>query len=346
VVRRARLAALALVLTAGGACVDDAIPPRPVDSPDAPGPHQLASAPGCMSIDLVVSDGTVYWTEQGPGLVKSVGKSGGGSQTIAAGQDKPGAIAVDAASVFWVAGGGKTIVKKPLAGTSSTILVRATNTEEILGGENQINALLVSGTDLFFGRFNLVAKVSTSGALPNMPKVIMLSPESDRGRPSAFALDPTHLYQTENVHWAISRETTDGLQDGLVEAGGRQTLAPDRIAVSQSEELLLDTIAVVDGNVIWAVGPNIKTKPVDANENVPEAIVTTSRGGNAITGFVVSSGVVYFGEAVDDNIEKAPLATGEVTLIAGNQQAPSQFAADDDNIYWRTADCKVMRMAK
>jgi len=62
----------------------------------------------------------------------------------------------------------------------------------------------------------------------------MTSPTSDMGQPGAFALDATHLYQTELNHQAISRETLDGTQDGLLEDGAtRVVLAPDRIAVSQ-----------------------------------------------------------------------------------------------------------------
>jgi hypothetical protein len=33
-------------------------------------------------------------------------------------------------------------------------------------------------------------------------------------------------------------------------------------------------------------------------------------------------------------------------IIATDQQSPSQFAADATNIYWRTTDCKIMKLAK
>jgi hypothetical protein len=33
-------------------------------------------------------------------------------------------------------------------------------------------------------------------------------------------------------------------------------------------------------------------------------------------------------------------------VIAMNQMNPSQFAADAAAIYWRTADCKIMKLAK
>ncbi len=33
-------------------------------------------------------------------------------------------------------------------------------------------------------------------------------------------------------------------------------------------------------------------------------------------------------------------------IIATDQQSPSLFAADATNIYWRTGDCKIMKLAK
>jgi hypothetical protein len=335
-------------------CVSDDIPARPdPGAGDAgAGPRQLASAPGCGSIKLVVGSGTLFWTEKATGAVKSVPTTGGSTTVIATNQMSPGPIAVDATSVFWVNGGNKTIMKKALAGGAATVFVVATTVGEVLGGENDINALLVDKGTLYFGRYIYALKVPTNGGM--MPKVIGRSPESDVGKPGAFAIDATHLYQTELDHLAVTRETLDGNQMGLLEGRmTRQPLAPDRIGISRAG-LLLDAIAVVSGNVIWADNNKIETMPVDALENESLAAIATSAGYNPITGVVVSGTTIYLGESSNNNVESAPLPTNpdpdagapEATVIATNQMSPSQFAADDTNIYWRTADCRIMKLAK
>jgi hypothetical protein len=338
-------------------CVGNDIPPRPIEAPDlascdaGPCPTALVSAPGCVAIDLVVADDTLFWTNRHAGTVNSVPTMGGPIKVLAGGQSSPGPLAVDGTSIFWVAG-NKTIMKKPLAAGPATVFVPATTVREVTGSENDVNALLVDQGTLYFGRFTAALKVSTSGGTPTM---IGLSP--DLGKPAAFAIDATHLYQTERDHMAVSREALDGTQDGLLGNGDpvtREHLAPDRIAVSQGT-LLLEAIAVANGNVIWANYNAIDSKPVDALEHDPLfSIAETQLDGN-VTGFVVSDDTIFLGDAAftkGNVVEKVPLPAADAgapatpVVIATDQLSPSQFAADATNVYWRTADCKIMRLAK
>ena len=130
------------------------------------------------------------------------------------------------------------------------------------------------------------------------------------GYPGAFALDATHLYQTESAHDAVSRETLDGLQDGLLEDGTAQTLAPDRLAVSQSS-LVTDAIAISGQNVVWANGTNIEfhVKDKDEFEGGTLSVLANSAGFNALSGFVISDGKIYFGETGDNNVEVVPISS-------------------------------------
>jgi hypothetical protein len=389
-VREGAAAAWVFLGLALSSCVGDDFPPPPSvePSPDAgAGPTLLASAPGCGtdpgSIDLVVADGTLFWTEKMTGTVNSVPTRGGSKTVIATGQMSPGPLAVDGTAIYWVEAGEKRIVKK-LRGDAAppTVVVEPGTATVMVGDENAINALLVSDDTLFFGRYTSALRVPTTGGTPSL---IGQSPAPDLGQPAAFAIDATHLYQTELFHYAISREALDGTQDGLVGDTGmtRQRWAPDRIAVSQSQ-LLTDAIAVVNGNVIWAADNVIESKPVDAGEYEPAfRIVAAPSSGTSppsITGFVVSDDMVFFGEEGFNKVNvvaKVPLsasppsaidagaadaeagdaaaandaaadAGGLATpvIIATNQQSPSQFAADATNIYWRTADCKIMKLAK
>jgi hypothetical protein len=221
----------------------------------------------------------------------------------------PGPLAVDQTAVYWGNMGDKTVMKQPLPSGAASVFVPANG--------DAVNALLVDSGVLYIGRGYSAQKVATSGGTP---VTLMTSPTSDLGLPGAFALDATHLYQTEISHQAISRETLDGKQDGLTSDGvTRVALAPDRIAVSVGE-LVTDAIAVQSGNVIWIDGGKIENKAVDQGENSSLAVLANDAGFNPISGFVVSGSQIYLGESSDDNIEVAPLSFGataaDATVIA------------------------------
>ena len=252
----------------------------------------------------------------------------------------PGPLAVEATAVYWGNDGDKTVMKQPLPTGSASVFVPANG--------DVVNALLVDSGVLYIGRGYSAQKVPTSGGTPT---TLSTSPMMDLGLPGAFALDATHLYQTEKSHEAISRETLDGLQDGLLSDGvTRMALAPDRIAVSVAE-LVTDAIAVQNGNVIWIDGQHINYKGVDQGEHGSFSQLVDVADFNPITGFVISDNKVYLGESSDNNIEMAPLMLGvtggvSATVIASGQTNAAQFAADATNIYWRTDDCKIMKLAK
>jgi hypothetical protein len=386
VVRRAvrRGATVAVLGLALSGCVSDNFPARPTVTPVADagaGPTMLVSAPGCITdpnvinLNYVVFDRTLFWTEKVSGTVNSVSTSGG-SKTVIATAQMPGPLAVDGTWIYWVEA-GKRIMKKVIKDNSApSVLVQPGTTTEVGGNENEINAVLVSNGFLYFGRYTSALKVPTAGGMPlPTPTLIGQSPPTDLGKPAAFAIDATHLYQTELDHYAISREALDGTQDGLVGDSGttRQQWAPDRIAVSQAG-LLMDAIVVLEGNVIWAANNVIWSKPVGAAEGDPQFPIVTANSG--ILGFVVSDNLVFFaGTAFTQGtvVAKVPLSTssqaftgtgaavadaavvdaavdagGPATpvIMATDQNKPTQFAADVTNIYWRTGDCKIMKLAK
>jgi hypothetical protein len=300
---------------------------------------QLVSDPGCGSINLVVVDGTLYWTEKAKGTVNRIAVSGGTPDVLATAQAMPGPLAVDQTAVYWGNAGDKTVMKRPLPTGVASVFVPANG--------DVVSALLVDNGVLYIGRGYSAQKVATSGGTPT---TLMTSPTSDLGLPGAFALDATHLYQTEISHQAISRETLDGMQNGLTGDGvTRMALAPDRLAVSVGE-LVTDAIAVQNGNVIWVDGSKIEYKGVDQGEHGSLAILANDAGFNPISGFAVSGNQIYLGESSDNNIQMAPLSFGamaaDATVIATGQTNPAQLAADATNLYWRTDDCKIMKLAK
>lgn len=337
------LVSLFALVVAGVGCVEGNLPVRPVVASDPSLP--LVSAPECGGMDLAVRDDTLFWTEKTKGTIKSIPTAGGPTSVIASNQGSPTVIAVDPTGIYWIASSNKAVVTRPRVGGSVRILVPATAVPEVFGVENDINAMLVESGTLFFGRYTFALKIPVTGGVA--PAVIGMSPLEDLGKPSAFAIDAKYLYQTEIFHQAVSRETTDGKQNGLLEDGvTRHPFAPDRIAVSQGS-LLVDAIARWGDSVVWADGPTILRKAVDASERTPSLRVASTMGGNDVTGFVVSGDKIYFGEGGSSRtIQVASLPSGEPTVIATSQINPRHFAADAGNIYWATDDCTIMRFPK
>jgi len=376
VVRRALIPAALLLLTvAGAACVDDNIPPRPKidasvpdggdDVPSADdggsgcgddagtdgGAVLLAKTSSCDGLKLVVSGCTLYWTEEDTGLVKSVPTGGGPVTTIASGQLFPRALAVDGTSIFWVVGDSgehskthDTIMKRALAGGPSSVFIPPEHNPDPLGGENAVNAMLAANGWLYFARYIYTYKTPSDG---DVPTPIGASPPNDLGQPGAFALGGAYLYQVELMHNGVSRERIDGNQVGLLEDGtSTAMLAPDRIAVSQLPNLVTDAIAVVDDHVAWAMNTSIWRKAGNTLWRDPKTLVADSLGGNMITGFVATDAVIFFGEYSADTVQTVGFYGGTPKIVATGQAAPSQFAADANNVYWRTSDCNIMKLAK
>jgi hypothetical protein len=375
-------AALLLLAVADVACVDDNIPARPMVVADSDGgagssgggddagedafddvgasdggPVLLASSPTCGGIKLVVSGGMLFWTEELTGMVRSVPTSGGRPTTIAAGQVFPRSLTVDRTSIYWVEGDTRdiatthdAIMKRPLGGGATTVFVPAKNLNDPLGGENAINALLSADGWLYFARYIYTYRIPTDG---NTPTPIAASPDTDMGKPGAFALGGAYLYQVEIDQNNVTRERIDGTQFGMTETGATEKLAPDRIAVSRGG-LVTDAIALDDDYVVWANGPGIESKLGNTLENQGTlGVIANSAGFNQITGFVLSGVSVFLGESSMNAVEVAPLVKVSdnvpapvAQVIATNQKDPSQFAADDTSIYWRTSDCRILKLAR
>src|SRR5450432_2350330 len=260
-------------------------------------PTVLMSEIGCGPARLVVSGGTLYWTSPMLGTVNSIPTGGGARKVIAMAQNLPNALAVDGTSIYWGNDGDRTVMKQALAGGAAAVLVPApTDTDP----KNVVNALLIDQTTLYIGRGLDTYKVPTTGGT-----LVQLShsPAVDLGYPSAFALDATHLFQTESGHSAISREVLDGTKKGLLETGVAQALAPDRIAVSRSG-LVTDAIAISGNYVVWANLSGIEVHDKDKTEKESTlSVIANSADYSAITGFVISGDKIYLADSGDDSIQ-------------------------------------------
>jgi hypothetical protein len=363
-----RINGAALMACLIGGCANRPLAPDTQDTtgePEASALVQLASIPNCGALDLVVAKGSVFWTERDTGRVRRVSTAGSAPTILASDQSLPGPIAADDTGVYWANAGDKTLMKLEQSSETPTVLVPATHRSDdgVAPDADDINGLLVDEGTVYFGRFTDALKVPTAGGTP---VVLGRSPSNRMGRPARFVVDASHLYQTELVQYAISREGLDGAQDGLLDDGRtRAPLVPDWMADSQGG-LVVDALALTNGALFWANGNIIVSQRADQIE-VPGTgpapnRVAFSASYDPITGFVLSGDAIYLGESVDDAVEKVPAGNGapgaptpEAVVIARNQPNAGQFAADDANVYWRTLgmnadtgaqDCKIMKLAK
>ena len=118
---------------------------------------------------------------------------------------------------------------------------------------------------------------------------------------------------------------------------------------------------------MWGDASNITAKPVDGTTTTSTHQVAYTKGGNPITGFVVSDGNVYIGEGDasgnpgGDAIEIAPVEPGEgggneAQVLAFGQKNPAHFVADATHLYFVTCtpsvtpvlndDCAIVSLAK
>jgi hypothetical protein len=316
-------------------------------------PTELVNAMGCGNIRLVVAGGKVYYTNHTAGTVSSIAVTGGTPTVIAMTQNKPNPIAVDATSVYWGNDGDGNVMKAPLAGGTASIFFAAATGGDAGAMDNSPNALLVSDTTLFIGRGLDAYKIPTAGGT-----AVNISHSAENGLPGAFVFDGTHLYQTEMLHNAITREVIDGTQKGAITDGSIVNLAPDRIAVSRAE-LVTDAIGISGTNVVWANGTNLEFHGKDQTEKEGTlGVVVTTPGFNPLSGFLIVGNNVYLGETSDNNVEVAPLSFTNMnqptpSVIAMQQPNPAEFATDGTSIFYTTITksdatgvCKIMKFTK
>jgi hypothetical protein len=349
--------------TAGKACVNGACVNAPV---------VLARAPGCGTARLAVTGGRVYWTESATGFVKSVpiGAASTTPTVIAQGQLMPGPIAADSRGICWSNLGERSIMMAPLvaadAGTGD-----AGAPVQLLDAAAAVNGLIVNLNQVYFSAGPSAWKVTrTAGALGATPLATFATCRASR--PAALALDGDYLYQTDYTLQFITRERIDGTQASNDPCAADPTTAPKvnvPTTISHSQgELLFDAIAVWNGEVYWADNATISAKAVDGTTATTSRQVTLSAGGNVITGFVVDTGSVYFGESGDfqggptaNTIQVAPIVPGEAgaddaKVIAEGQPGAASFVADASHIYWSTHtpsatagaadDCAIVSLAE
>jgi Stigma-specific protein, Stig1 len=313
----------------------------------------VPSAPGCEALDLVIADGTLYWTDVGHGSVNRVRLDGSAPTILAANEVRPGRLAVSGSTVFWATGTtamGPAVSSTP---TSTSVSVRALTS----GGGAPVDlvverdpglgvlGLVVSedGLTVTYAIGTQVKAVPVAGGAPvvvyqaalnQLPAA--LSKEGDTiavatiggaGSVEAFSL----------VDGAIASCAPPDPTDGGRDPGGATcTQLSDNSAAILTKDVLLR-----QGDVIWADASNLVVAPADKSL-VPRALATVV---NLIAGFVAGPSDLYFADG--KLVERVSFLTSAPTVItlARGQNATGSMAVDVTRVAWSNADCSIAATA-
>jgi sugar lactone lactonase YvrE len=283
----------------------------------------LACVPGCnqgrctvtlatpgvvVSTGLTVDATRVYWTDWDAGVIASVPVAGGNPTTLATGQTRPGAIAVDAAHVYWST--ETSLMTAPLAGGSTTTLV--SSAPDI--GQLVASAGRVYGTTptAIFSAFAGMPTTSPTPMVTGASGMYNLAiagaqPFWSTATSSATSLDGALLTQ------APGTGTTITLASGLGQCGGL-ALGADTIYFTDTTRGLVMKVASSGGTpvVLASKQPGPGNVAVDATS-------------------------IYWTNSGDDTLMKVPLAGGTpVTLATAPDEPIFAMVIDDTSVYWTT----------
>jgi hypothetical protein len=298
----------------------------------------VPAAPGCMSMQIAVGNGNIYWTDLGHKTVKYAPVSGCGAVTTItdATATGPTLITLRGTTLFWLDG---MVIKKSVGGAAA---------EVVYTSPTKINGLTVSadGMKVYFSTGVTVKQVMTATT------AIDVALEEHEGVPGALALDPngtTMVYPTDlNGDVDIVY-----LKDGMVAKCGKEDPANPgmylmvnctRIARSQGS-LFKEAVVAVAGKVYWVDGTSVK-----GGDSAPGAAASNDTYGstleNNITALTANATTIYFAEAKSDGtegiIEKTAMVKDSTPVqLARGQKGPNSIATDATKVYWSTSDCSI-----
>ena len=305
-----------------------------------PKPVELTRVDACGTMYLALNKGTLYFTDSAHGKVSSIPVAGGAVTDIATGQKAPIAIAVDDSAVYWstsgTGAGDNALMLKTASGTPALITATTKNAA----------AFSLDGTGaLYYGDGDDLMKVDAkAGATAEKLGTF-------EGGPTALTLTATRIFTTltlaNGVQWRSLDPASSGCTDPNARPAGSTT---GGCAFEESQgDLLYDALTQENGKVIWANGSLLQS----ADTTVPatmqgsgHSIASTDSFDN-ISGFTTNATTVYFGEATTGIIEMAPLPDGDPVILVEDPNAeiaPSSFVIDDQNVYWRTQSCAIMKL--
>lgn len=295
----------------------------------------LPARPSCGVLDVAVSGGAIFWTDQGHGLVQSASETGSGITTIASGETTPTRVAVVGKTIFWNASSSH-VIRRWVGGGPATNVVLSPS---VIGGF----VASPDGATVFFSSDTNVSRVPAAGGTP-----VVVAREETGGLPRALALTGKTIAYPTDLDGDVDIIT---LVDGVVASCGNQDangnlvmLNCSRLARSQGE-LFLEAILAPPGRVIWGDGPNVKVEDATSSLGTFDSLSTTN---STITGLAMTASAVYFADGDSTMralgvVYKSGMTTNQLlpTRLARGQTHPRSLAVGATKVYWSTDDCTI-----
>ncbi len=271
-------------------------------------PVIVASGQG-YAYRLAATETSLYWTRSDGSVLRA--QSGSEPEILASDQNSPGDLAVDATHVYWANLGDKTIVRAPLEGGATTIVVADAGQAWSLA----ISATTLSWTD------NKTGEVRAMALAGGPPVTLATTPGA-----WSIAMDTTHVYWTTLFEGSVFAAPLGGGPTTPLVTG---FTAPSDLALA-GERLLFGTTNDAGVHAVPLAGG--------------ETIVMTTEGG---FGLAADDHHVYFGE-YDGRLARVPLTGGKREVIGIAPGTPTDIALTSKTVYWTAAATNglILKVAK
>ena len=312
-----RCAALVAVMAGAAACPTPARRPLPARLPLAlPGvsTERRPAGPTCLIQGiapperLAVDGRQLFWIN-GRGEVQAIAKAGGPPRRLASGQLDLHDLALDAASVYWLAHDAVRSVAK---------------------GGGQVQTIAPTGPGPHESYFEDVVVVGKTvlWTAPLVHQVMLRDPQHGKVVTAAFIRQPQpgHLVADEASLYVWRTGTVARIDRA---SGTAQTVisAPDRV-----------TQLRVDGpDLFWSEHPGGRLMSSTAGGD-PRVLASGQR---SISGLAIDADSVYWTDLDAGKVLMVSRQGGAVALLASGQPGPGDLVLDDQYLYWSNSGGKT-----
>jgi len=276
---------------------------------------------------LAINANDAYWTN-GDGTIRSVPLAGGTTVTLATGLSQPMGIAVDAQNVYAVSQDGR-IVSAPLSGAGTVTVLAQTQPNPY--------ALAIDATNVYWSN---VATGAGNGS-------IMACAKAGCGQAPTTLASGIHVQYPYgltvsggNVYWTSFN--FGGEIDVVPTTGGTSTTFSSNLGYPY-ELAIAGSVTLA---VLYGQGGSIALVPNGGGS------ATSLAGGQSFPTEGTTDGTSAYWTLTMPSGEngatlvKAPLATGQVEVLAKNTQPAGSVQVDSQYVYWLSNEGAVRKLPK